>query len=232
MTKTRIKICGLMRPQDAALASRLGADAAGMIFHPPAKRNISPEQAQEIVGALGTYVTPVGVFMDDSTTRIITIAQMVGLRVVQLHGHETPPQVEELNRNNLKVLKALQVDETLPQELLRWRGVKGLSGIVLDTAGVSGGTGVANDFTAILVHHNSGCFNNLGPIIVAGGLTPENVGQVVRLLRPWAVDVSSGVEASLGVKDEQMVRRFVEEVSAAYGVSLSEWLSVRPEWVC
>ena len=225
MPRTRVKICGITRSEDARRASDAGADAIGMIFLPPSRRNISVETARQIVAVLGPFVTPVGVFVDATTDTIVSVATSVGLRVVQLHGHEPVQQVAELGRANLKVIKALRVDDTLESQLDEWRAGRHLTagvllGIVLETAGAVGGSGMANDFQAILRHQQLGHLADLPALILAGGLTPENVGEVVRALHPWAVDVSSGVEGRLGQKDEGKVRRFVAGVRGADGVAV------------
>jgi phosphoribosylanthranilate isomerase len=217
MTRTRVKICGVCRPEDARLAAEAGADAIGLIFHPPSRRNISIETARRIVSAIGPFVTPVGVFVDAATETIEKVVAEVGLHLVQLHGRESPAQVAAAGAMGVKVIKALRVDESLEAELEYWRGQKAVAGealaaIVLETGNVSqpGGSGVPNDFIAILKHQQENHFAGLPPLIVAGGLSPENVDRVVRMLRPWAVDVSSGVEQAVGEKSPEKVRAFIE----------------------
>jgi len=219
MPRTRIKICGITRPQDSALAQSVGADAIGMIFHPPARRSISLEAARQIMAQLGPFVTPIGVFVDAPTDRIIQMAGPLGLRIVQLHGHEPPAQVLELRQSGLRAIKALRVDPNLPSELEPWRDLHrrsdALSAIVLDTAATTGGSGVENDWQGIRHFREFGIFHDLPPIVVAGGLSPDNICDVVRGIRPWAVDVSSGVEASYGIKSAELVGSFVEQVRLA-----------------
>lgn len=216
MYRARVKICGVTRAEDARIASEAGADAVGMIFHPPSRRNISVERGKEIISAIGPFVTPVGVFVDAATPTIADIASALGLRVVQLHGHESAEQVIELGKLGLRIVKALRVDDALEGELARWRAEMArvgavLTGIVLETGSTaqSGGSGVPNDFVAIQRHQQLGHFAHLPPMIVAGGLSPETVEEVVRTLRPWAVDVSSGVEASYGIKSPEKIEAFV-----------------------
>ncbi|HEX2972875.1 MAG TPA: phosphoribosylanthranilate isomerase [Tepidisphaeraceae bacterium] len=216
MYRARVKICGVSRVGDARLVSEAGADAVGMIFHPPSRRNISIERGQEIVRALGPFVTPVGVFVDAATQTIADVAKALGLRVVQLHGNESAEQVIELGKLGLRVIKALRVDASLERELERWRQEMpqvgaSLAGIVLETGNIAqaGGAGVPNDFHAIHRHQQMGHFTGLPPMIVAGGLSPETVQEVVRTLRPWGVDVSSGVESSPGVKSPEKIEAFV-----------------------
>ncbi len=222
MPRIRVKICGITRPEDARLAADAGADAIGMIFHPPAKRNISVDVARAIVGTLPPFVTPVGVFADAPAGRIIQTAQALGLHTVQLNGRETIDQVAELARANLSVLKAVRVDESIESQLAYWRqhvsAVPGIiQALVLETGhtAVAGGSGVPNDFGLIRRHQQAGLFAGLPPLIAAGGLTGDTVESVVRTLRPYAVDVSSGVESAVGVKDESKLRTFLDAARRA-----------------
>lgn len=201
------------------MASEVGADAVGMIFHPPSRRNISIDRGREIIGAIGPFVTPVGVFVDAATEKIASVASALGLHVVQLHGHEPAKQAAELSKLGLRVIKALRVDDLLEGELEAWRTEMArvgpvLAGIVLETGSTaqSGGSGVPNDFRAIRRHQQAGHFASLPPMIVAGGLSPETVEEVVRTLQPWGVDVSSGVEGSYGIKSPGKVEAFVRGV--------------------
>ena len=222
--RTRVKICGVCRPADAALAARAGADAIGMVFHPPSPRNVSVDTAREILGALPPFVTPVGLFVDAPVETVLGTARELGLRHVQLHGRETPEQVKALAP--LIVVKAVCVERERFGETLRtWGraigslGLTNLAGFVLETAGTGqpGGTGVANDWDAVRAAQAAGEFDGLPAVIAAGGLTPESVGAVVRDVRPYAVDVSSGVEESRGRKSAERVAAFVRAVREADG---------------
>jgi len=207
-----------MHPEDAAIACEAGADAFGMIFHPASKRNISLERARLIMATAGPFVTPVGVFVDATVESILSTAQELGLRVVQLHGQEEPAMVSQLIEARLTVLKAVRVDESLPATLERWRDTKiPLAGIVLETGATAdhGGSGIANDWNAVAQFQAAGHFNGLGGLIAAGGLTPETVASVIKRIRPWAVDVSSGVETSPGKKSPERLRAFIEQVKRA-----------------
>lgn len=224
----RIKICGVTRPEDAALAARLGADAIGMIFYPPARRCISLDRAREILRALPAFVTPVGLFVDQAIEEIRQIAGELKLRTLQLHGSESPEVVAALS--DFTILKALRTDaDTLPTEIGMWRAAIGagnlahLRGFVMETAAVkpekqnsgvgaehsAGGTGIANNFALLASLQSAGAFDGLPPLIVAGGLRPETVGDVVRLLNPFAVDVSSGVESEYGIKSPEKLAAFI-----------------------
>lgn len=192
-----------------------------MVFYRPAPRCISIETAREILEALPPFVTPVGLFVDAGAAEIRETVEALGLRHVQLHGHEAPETVAAL-RDRI-VLKALPVTiDGLRVELSGWRSAIAeqqlyhLRGFVLETAGKGvGGTGVENNWDAIALLQRGGGFDGLPVMIAAGGLRPENVGRVVRDLRPWAVDVSSGVEESPGRKSVEKMQAFVREVREA-----------------
>jgi len=184
---------------------------------------VSPEQALEIVANLPALVSIVGVFVDASAAEIRQMNELVPLAAIQLHGDESPHLVADLQP--LKVLRAIDVDANISQHLAVWREaierlwLTNLSGIILETAGgaAPGGTGAVNDWETILRLQASAQFSGLPPMIAAGGLTPENVAEVVRKLRPWAVDVSSGVESGRRMKSAEKIEAFVRAVRAADG---------------
>jgi phosphoribosylanthranilate isomerase len=223
MARTRIKICGVMRPEDAALAARAGADAIGVVLFPEARRFVSVEKARQIVRAVPAFVSTVGMFVDQGVEEVRELARAVEVSAVQLHGHETPEEVAALRE--FPVLKALKAArETLGAELELWReaiealDLGNLKGFVLETptvGSVPGGTGAENDWEGIEAFVRAGKFEGLPAVIVAGGLRVDNVAEVVKRLRPWAVDVSSGVEAALGEKSAEKVSGFVAEVRKA-----------------
>jgi phosphoribosylanthranilate isomerase len=215
--RTRVKICGVCRVEDALVASQSGADAIGLVLHKPAARNVPLERAREILAALPPFVTPVGLFVDAPAAEVREVADLLGLRHVQLHGDEDADCIAELKE--FVVIKAVRVDRgTFRDEMNSWRkaiadGLKNLRGIVLETAASApGGTGIANDWEFVRECQAAGLFDGTPPLIAAGGLTPENVAAVVREIRPWAVDVSSGVEARKGIKSREKIVAFVEEV--------------------
>ena len=206
-----------MRPEDAAAACALGADAIGMIFHPASPRNISIERAKLIIEQMAPFVTPVGVFVDASTSQIKETANAIGLGVVQLSGRETPDDVAAI-APLLRVIKAIRVVRgALAAALQPWRGVPNLVGLLMEpgTTNEPGGTGVANDWDEVIAAQQAGAFEGLLPLIAAGGLKPENVGDVVRRLRPVGVDVSSGVESERGVKSQEKIAAFIQNVRDA-----------------
>ena len=216
MPRTRIKICGITRPQDAAVAIAAGADAIGMVFTPAAFRNCCPDLARQIVDTLPPFVTPIGLFVDAPVAAIRELARSLRLSTIQLHGQESPQNVAELSEFN--VLKVIHADAaTLDATLARWREARldNLRGIVLETPGASGGSGAENDWEAIRLAQERGSFNGLPPMILAGGLHAGNVAHVVRMLRPWAVDVSSGVEVVRGQKSATRIQEFIAAVRSA-----------------
>jgi phosphoribosylanthranilate isomerase len=210
--RTRVKICGITRPEDALAAANAGADAIGIVLYKAAPRCVSIETAQQILRILPPFVTPVGLFVDATAAEIMETARRLGLRHVQLHGNE-PPQILAALKGSA-VIKAIRVAaDGLGAELSKWREA---SGLVLETAGASmGGSGVENDWSLIAKHQKAGAFANLPPLIVAGGLNPQNVAGVVRDLRPWAVDVSSGVERVRGQKSPELIQAFIAAVREA-----------------
>ena len=210
-----------MRPEDAAAASRHGADAIGVILHPPSRRNAPIALAREIVAAVAPFVTPVGVFVNAPVQEILDTAATLGLRMVQLNGDESPTDVAELA--GLNVIKAIRVTRGgLQATLATWRASRpsNLAGIVLEPGGTNqpGGTGVANDWDEVIGARREGAFGEMR-LIAAGGLAPDTVAQVARNLQPFAVDVSSGVEDSIGVKSQDKIQRFIEAVRDAEGAA-------------
>ena len=217
MHRTRIKICSICRPEDARLAADAGADAIGLIFHPPSKRNVTPAQAREIVRALPPFVTPVGIFVDATPQHIREVARHAGVTHLQLHGAEPEETIAALA--DFTLVKAVKVHaDTFRADLERWDAIAArhpqLRGLVLETATAeSGGTGIPNDWPTI-----RRVLADRRPhlaIIAAGGLTPDNVGAVIRDIRPHAVDVSSGVEEAVRVKSAIKVTRFIDAVRTA-----------------
>jgi phosphoribosylanthranilate isomerase len=220
MHRTRIKICGITRPIDAAAAAQMGADAIGMVLHADSPRWISMDVAAQIVADLPPLTMAIGLFVDAPVAVIKHAAATLGLSAVQLHGNETPEMVAQLAP--LPVLKAIAVDrDTLPDVMERWREAIGskhlanLCGFLLESRHASnpgqmtGGSGVANDWEYIRAQIAVGTFASLPPLIAAGGLTPETVGAVIGDLRPWAVDVSSGVEFDRGIKSDAKMAAFI-----------------------
>jgi phosphoribosylanthranilate isomerase len=220
--RTRIKIDGICRPQDAAVATRAGVDAVGIILDPTAGRHVSTQTAAKIVEAAGPLVTTLGVFVNASVDEIQKTFALIPLNVAQLHGDETPQFVADLKP--IRVIKALHLAPGDTTTLHTWRQaiadlhLTNLIALVVESARPTlerGGTGIASDFAHLHDLQSRGQFKNLPPVIVAGGLTPQNVGDVVRLLRPYAVDVSSGVESTHREKSTEKLEDFVRAVREA-----------------
>lgn len=216
MRRTRIKFCGITRPEDAAAAAAAGADAVGVVLYPPAARAVTLDQAAAILAAVPPFVTAVGLFVNESPGTVMETAARLGLRAVQLHGDEAPDEVATLCRR-LTVLKAVRIrPDELAARLRPWRSVP-VAGLLLETAGGPdlGGSGVPNDWAGLVAAQAAGALDGLPPLIAAGGLTSVSVGGVVRALRPFAVDVSSGIEQAKGVKSPEKMAAFVAAVGAA-----------------
>jgi phosphoribosylanthranilate isomerase len=203
----RIKICGITNLEDALLAAALGADALGFIFYPPSPRSIAPDAAQAIIAHLPPFVSSVGVFVDEAAATVKELAAAVGLDWLQLHGQETPEYCRALSR---RVIKSFRIqDESSLSALAAYRDV--VQAFLLDTykKGLIGGTGETFDWDLAREA------KKYGPIILAGGLTADNVAQAINMAHPWAVDLASGVEARPGKKDPEKVRGFFAAVRGA-----------------
>ena len=199
-----MKICGVLSPEIAQAAAAAGADAIGLILA-ESRRRVTVAQAARIVAVLPPFVSAVGVFVDAPADEVLSLAHGVPLDAVQLHGEEPPEMIEVLRAQGVRVLKAVKVGESVDvAELERYRAA---SALMLDTRvdGLAGGSGLAFDWN--LVRGMSGRF----ALILSGGLTPENVTQALDILRPFGVDVSSGVETD-GQKDPEKIRKFIEQV--------------------
>jgi len=199
---TRIKICGITHLDDALMAIEAGADALGFVFVPNTPRYIHPEQAGSIIDQLPPFITTVGLFVNTEQQGIEAIADGCRLNLIQLHGDEPPDLCVALSR---RVIKAFRVkDESSVSRLSDYR----VSAYLLDTyvKGALGGTGKAFDWNLALKA------KLYGRIILAGGLNPDNVASAVLQVRPYGVDVSSGVEASPGRKDPAKVKAFIRAV--------------------
>ncbi len=198
---TRVKICGITNLDDALLAVEYGADALGFVFYEGSPRHVFPETVREIISRLPPFVTTVGVFVNAPPQEIREVMDLAGLDVVQLHGDEPQEECSLFPR----VIKAFRVRELSDIERLKGYSV---SAYLLDAYDpeVPGGTGQTFNWDIAVEA------KKYGPIILAGGLTPENVADAVSRVRPYAVDVSSGVEAQKGKKDHEKMRLFIERV--------------------
>jgi len=208
--RTRIKICGIKDLDAARAAADAGADAVGFVFHKGSPRVVEPAVAWEIIGSLPPFVTSVGLFVNATVERFCDIEEQCPTDLSQLHGEEDEELVTECGPN---IIKAVAFDPaTIAAELARWDGVPEVAAILVD--GSKGGEGKTLDWHE-LAKHTAGRDADATPIILAGGLTPKNVGEAIRAVRPWGVDVSSGVERDRGVKDAGMIAAFCAAVQAA-----------------
>jgi phosphoribosylanthranilate isomerase len=204
---TRVKICGITTWDDARLSIDLGASALGFNFYPPSPRSISPAEAWSIIRRLPPFVEAVGVFVNWPPLVVDAMARAVRLGAVQLHGAESPGEVAELGRKR-RVIKAVTVKRGFrPASLRKYR----VDAILLDgfARGLHGGTGRTLDWTL------ARAAGRHARIILAGGLTPENVAEAIRAAEPYAVDVASGVEARPGRKDHAKLRALFAAVESA-----------------
>ena len=204
----RVKICGVTTPEDACLAAELGAHAIGLNFYPESPRSISPFAARNILRKLPPLVSSVGIFVNWAPEPIIALSQALRLAAAQLHGDETPQTVAEV-AEKIPVIKALRIEKgSAPIGLPRHRAA---AAFLLDAAspGQYGGAGVTTDWVQARTLAES------HRIILAGGLTPENVAEAILAVRPFAVDVASGVESVPGKKDPAKLRAFFSEVARA-----------------
>ena len=198
----KVKICGMTQLKDALFAVEQGVDAVGFIFYKKSPRAVTMKTVREIITKLPPLVDTVGVFVNESAERLNKIADYCGLDLVQLHGEESPAFCRKIHR---RVIKAFRVKDLQSIKQLEKFPV---SGFLLDTFSddLHGGTGKTFDWNLALP------VKKMGPVILAGGLTPRNILQAVRQVRPYGVDVCSGVEKSPGIKDLEKVRVFLKNI--------------------
>lgn len=193
----RVKVCGVTREQDAVAAAEAGADAIGLNFWSGSKRYVTPQRARDIVRAMPPLVQAVGVFVNATADEIRRVVDETGIGAVQLHGDEPPEACEGLR---VPVIKAFRVDESTDFAAVARYPVQA---VLFDAPGATfGGHGTTFDWSLLPARVDV-------PVVLAGGLTPENVADAVRMVRPWAVDVASGVETAPGLKDAERMRLFV-----------------------
>jgi phosphoribosylanthranilate isomerase len=201
--RTRIKICGIREPRHASVAAEAGADAIGLVFYAPSPRAVTVKDAAAIVAGLPPFVAAVGLFVDASEREVREVLSAVPLDLLQFHGAEAPEYCEAFGKPFLRAAHMGRGTD-LVEYAQRFSRARAL---LLDTysAGVPGGTGTPFDWADI--PHGLPI-----PLILSGGLDAANVGRAVREVRPWAVDVSSGVESSRGVKDARKIVEFIRSV--------------------
>ena len=240
-----IKICGITRLEDARFAVECGANALGFVFWPGSPRSIDAARAQVIAASLPPFVTPVGVFVNQSSDFVNGVAAAVGLGVVQLHGDESPDFAASLNRpvlkaltlsditstaetaeaaektptNSRRALRAPRLNATLDEALDRWPSE---TMILLDAHDPvrRGGTGRTIDWTT------AASIAARRPIVLAGGLNPENIAAAIERVRPFGIDVSSGVEAAPGVKDHGRLNQLFDAIREAESIQAPQ----RTQW--
>ncbi|MGY4534801.1 phosphoribosylanthranilate isomerase [Pseudomonas sp. TE3786] len=203
MSIVRSKICGITRLEDALVAVEAGADAIGFVFYAKSPRAVTAEQVRAIIAALPPFVTTVGLFVDMPRAELEALLQRVPLDLLQFHGDEAAADCAGYGRPYIKALRVQAGDDVAAMIALYPEA----SGILLDTfvAGVPGGTGEAFDWGLVPAQPSK-------PIILAGGLTAENVADAIEQVQPYAVDVSGGVEQSKGIKSAEKVRAFIAAV--------------------
>ena len=203
MTRTRVKICGLTRPADVASAVAAGADAIGLVFYPPSPRAVTPRLARELCGLLPPFVTAVGLFVNESAEAVRAVLEQVPLDLVQFHGDEPPALCASVGRRWIKAIR-MRPGVELPALIDAYGAAAGLLLDAYDPL-LPGGTGSAFDWGRIPPALAA-------RIVLAGGLDPTNIAAAVTRVRPYAVDVSGGVESARGVKDPAKIYAFMQGV--------------------
>ncbi len=203
MSAVRSKICGITRIEDALAAAEAGADAIGLVFYPKSPRAVTVLQARAIIAALPPFITTVGLFVNASRCELNETLDAVALDMLQFHGDETPEECDGYHRPYVKALRVKAGDDIAGV----CRTYRNARGVLLDTyvEGVPGGTGETFDWALIPDDLDK-------PVILAGGLTSANVAQAIAQVRPYAVDVSGGVEKSKGIKDRDKILAFMSAV--------------------
>ncbi len=198
--RPRLKICGITRAEDALLAASLGVHALGFIFYKKSPRYISPERASEIIAQIPPFVQTVGVFVNEAMEKIRNIASFCGLNLIQLHGNESPLFCEKLS---LACIKAFRIkDETSLKNMAAYK--EKVRGFLVDTykKDQPGGTGESFNWELAI---KAKVYNV--PIILAGGLAPDNIKRAVEIVQPYALDVNSGIEKAPGIKDKDLMKK-------------------------
>ena len=205
--RTRIKICGITRVEDARAAAQAGADAIGLVFYPPSPRFLRLDQARTLQNAVPAFVSTAALFVNPPAEEVRAVLERVRPAMLQFHGEETPAFCGQFG---VPYVKACRVKPGV--DLLEYlRPFSGAAGWLLDShVEEYGGVGESFDWSLVPAER-------LRPLVLSGGLTQENVGVAIRHVRPWAVDVSSGVESSKGIKDAARIAAFIAEVRNADG---------------
>lgn len=208
MTRTRIKICGITRAEDLAAAVAAGADALGFVFYPPSSRHVTPQRAAELLALVPAFVTRVGLFVNEPAEAVRAVLAQAPLDLLQFHGDEDAAYCASFGTPWIKAAR-MKAGFDLLEYAAAFAGAPGACGLLLD-AHVEGYGGGGQTFDWSLIPQSLPL-----PVILSGGLHPGNVAAAVRVVRPWAVDVSSGVEAVRGIKDAQKINEFIAGVRDA-----------------
>ncbi len=205
MIRTRVKICGITRTEDAVSVVESGADAIGLVFYRPSPRAVDIKQAQQIVKAVPAFVTVVALFVNPTIEQVRETLEHVRIDLLQFHGDEENDFCRQFQRPFIKAIRVRQTSDVVAARL-RFADACGL---LLDSyqPGVPGGTGLTFDWNMIPADEQKSL-----PLILAGGLTPKNVAHAIEQVHPYAVDVSGGVEANKGIKDAAKIKQFLSEV--------------------
>jgi len=203
MNRTRVKICGITRAEDALAVVEAGADAIGLVFYEPSPRAVTLKQAQEIVQSVPAFVTVTALFVNPEPSLVQEVLNGVRIDLIQFHGDEDSTFCEQFKHPYIKAIRVRQASDVVASSL-RFPSAQG---ILLDSykPGVPGGTGETFDWSLIPADKTKA-------IILAGGLTPENVADAIELVQPFALDVSGGVEEAKGIKDHGKINQFLSEV--------------------
>ena len=208
MTRTRIKVCGITREEDLAAAIAAGADALGFVFYAPSPRYVTPERAARLMVRVPAFITKVGLFVNETAEAVRAVVSTVPLDLLQFHGDEDAAYCSRFGKPWIKAARVRPGLDLLKYAAL-FAGAPGVSGLLLD-AHVDGYGGGGQTFDWSLIPRSLPL-----PVILSGGLHPGNIAEAVRAVRPWAVDVSSGVEAARGIKDAQKITEFIAGVRDA-----------------
>ncbi len=209
--RTRVKVCGITRPQDALDAAQAGADAIGLVFYSKSPRAVTMQEANRILASLPPYVTSVGLFVNAAAEEIRNVLANVPIDVLQFHGDEEPGFCASFHRPYVKAIR-VRAEMDLASSI---RTYDSAQGILLDAwhESLLGGTGETFDWSIIDSFADNLRINNR--MVLAGGLKAANVAQAIRMTRPWAVDVSSGVESAPGIKSADLTRQFIKAAHSA-----------------
>ncbi len=206
MTRTRIKVCGITRLEDALVATKFGVDALGFVFYEKSPRYVSIEQAAIICQSVPPFVTKVALFVNADERKVREIIDSVHIDLLQFHGDESPAYCESFNMPYIKAIRAKN-RENIIDEITAHRNA---IGVLVDSyvPGIPGGTGNVFDWSLIPDEEKR-------KVVLAGGLNAGNVSQAINIVRPFAVDVSGGVEESKGIKNHEKIHQFIKEVASA-----------------